>query len=422
MTNSQEKPTILIIAGGENSRFAPLNTKTHKGFLTLAGKPIVARAFEDLKKHGFENVVLVLSPKDYNGGFSKVLEENNFGLNITTVLQEKAKGMGDALLLAKNYLSEHFILASPYYNNVGHIAEQLWIKQKESGANCVYSGTQTTTPELYGMLKFDASEKEKVVGVIEKPKPGSEPSDIKIDSIYLFDSGFITELTKTEQAEYSLEDAITAYAQTQYSTWIQNTTHLQSLKYPWHLFRLLDTVFSTQKTSLSKTAEIAQTAQIDDSHGPVIIADGAVIGDFVKISGPCYIGSNCLIGDYSFVRGSSLESGSVVGANTEVVRSILFENASIHYGYLADSIIGHGTKIGAGLITANKRLDRANVRVQVKGTLIDTGTNALGIITGEGATLGIRVSTMPGLLVGAHASVHPNTTIKRNIQEKTTTK
>ena len=45
-----QKPTILIIAGGENSRFYPLNTQTHKGFSTLVGKPIVAHALENLKK------------------------------------------------------------------------------------------------------------------------------------------------------------------------------------------------------------------------------------------------------------------------------------------------------------------------------------------------------------------------------------
>lgn len=411
-----KKPTIVIIAGGKNSRFAPLNTKTHKGFLPLVGKPIIQRGFEDLVAHGFKDVVLVLSPKDYDGnGFSGFLDKLDLDLNITTILQEDAKGQGDALLSAQKHLGDYFVLASPYYSNIGSIAEKLWQKQQETGANCVYSGTKTTTPELYGILKFDESDTTKVIGIVEKPKTGTQPSDIKIDSVYLFDTPFIQELANKNQSEYSLEDAIDSYAKKNHTTWIRNTQKIQSLKYPWHLFNLFQQQMEQEKTHISAQAKISDTAIFDETHGPVIIDDNARIGDFVKLVGPCYIGKNTLVGDYSFVRGSSLEENAVVGANTEVVRCILFENSSIHFGYLADSILGHGTKIGAGLITANKRLDRKNIRVMVKKSLVDTGTNTLGIITGEKAILGIRVNTMPGITVGANAQVHPGTTVTRNV-------
>jgi bifunctional UDP-N-acetylglucosamine pyrophosphorylase/glucosamine-1-phosphate N-acetyltransferase len=421
MTN--HKPTILIIAGGKNSRFHPLNTKTHKGFLSLAGQPIVNRALNSLEKHGFKDVVFVLSPKDFNDtGFSHFLSSLDTSLNIKTVLQEKATGMGDALLLAKEYLSDSFILASPYYSNLGHIADKLYRKQQDSQINTVFSGTKTDRPELYGMLQFDPSDSEKVTGIQEKPAKGTEPSDIKVDSIYLFEQSFISELTNTKSNEYSLEEAITSFVKENNATWIKNTDSVQSLKYPWHLFNLLSDLFSDLKSHTASSATVASTAILDDTRGPIIIDEDAKVGDFAKVSGPCYIGRNCLVGDYSFVRGSSLEENSTVGANTEVVRSILFENSSIHYGYIADSILGHSSKIGAGLITANKRLDRKNVRVLVKNKIIDTGTNALGIITGENSALGIRVNTMPGILIGKAAAVHPNTTVTRNVAEGTTQK
>lgn len=417
------KPTILIIAGGNNSRFAPLNTRTHKGFLSLAGKPIIVRALEDLKKHHFNKVVIVVSDKDYDDkGFSKYLKENNLGMDIEVVLQEEAKGMGNALLTAKDHINDSFILASPYYFNLGHKAKQLWEKKQDSKADCVFLGTKTDTPELYGILDLAPNNHDKVLGVVEKPKHGDAPSLYKIDSVYLFDKKFIDKLADTKESEYSLEKAITEYAGESEITWIENKLELKSIKYPWHLFRSFNQVILDLDTNISKQATIAKTAIIDDSNGPVIIEAGARVGDFAKISGPCYIGKDCLVGDYSFVRGSSLETGAVVGAKTEVVRSILFEKASIHFGYLADSILGHGSKIGAGLITANKRTDRENIRVQVKGELIDTGTNTLGLITGEKATTGIGVNSMPGMMLGANSIVHPNVTIKRNVEPNKTLK
>jgi bifunctional UDP-N-acetylglucosamine pyrophosphorylase/glucosamine-1-phosphate N-acetyltransferase len=410
------KPTILIIAGGENSRFAPLNTVTHKGFLSLAGKPMVERAFENLVKHGFEKVVLVVSPKDFDGkGFAGYLKSHDFGLDVQLVLQEKASGMGDALLLAKEYLDEYFILASPYYADLGHISDRLTQKQSETNADCVFSGTKTETPELYGILEFDKNDKSKVVGVIEKPEKGNEPSNYKVDSVYLFNINFIEELINTQKTEYSLEDAITSYAAKTNTTWIINEGKIQSLKYPWHLFNLFNQIIAKEKTYFAQSAQIADSAIFDDTNGPVIVDENAVIGDFTKLIGPCYIGRNCFVGDYAFIRGSSLEEGVIVGAKTEVARTIMFENSSIHFGYLADSIIGHSSKIGAGLITANKRLDRKNIRVMVKKSLIDTGKNSLGIIIGENANIGIRVSTMPGISIGANAQIHPGVILNRNI-------
>jgi len=128
------------------------------------------------------------------------------------------------------------------------------------------------------------------------------------------------------------------------------------------------------------------------------------------------------VGDYSFVRGSSLEEGVVVGANTEVVRSILFENSSIHYGYIADSILGQKTTIGAGIITANKRFDRKNIRVKINGNTIESGLKSLGIITGHNTTIGIRVNSMPGILIGKDTTIYPGATINKNIDEDETLK
>lgn len=421
-----EKPTILIIAGGKNSRFAPLNNKTHKGFLSLAGKPIIARALENLVDNNFEKVILVVSARDFDGhGFSHYLQnlkavDPNSKINqlqIQVVLQKEANGMADALLSAKDYLDQSFILASPYYVNLGDIAEQLWTKKQESGADCVYSGTQTDNPSLYGILEFDPSNNQKVIGIIEKPPENQTPSNIKIDSIYLFDQGFLKELESHQTSEYVLEETINSYAKKSLSTWIEDHHKIQSLKYPWHLFNLLENVFLSSRTNISNSAKIASTAILDDKKGAIVIDENAKIGDFVKICGPCYIGKNALVGDYSFVRESSLEENAVCGANTEIVRSILFESSSIHYGYLADSIIGHGTKIGAGLISANKRLDRKNIKIMVKNTLIDTQKRALGLITGENVNIGIKTSTMPGTVIESSAIIAPNSNLKRNISE-----
>ncbi len=60
-------PTVVILAAGENSRFFPLNQTTHKGALSLLGKPLIVRTLENLEENGFEHIVIVVSKKDFEG-------------------------------------------------------------------------------------------------------------------------------------------------------------------------------------------------------------------------------------------------------------------------------------------------------------------------------------------------------------------
>src|SRR5688572_21533238 len=108
-------PTVVILAAGENSRFFPLNTTTHKGALTLLGKPLIVRTLESLEQNGFEHVVIIVSQKDYNDvGLSNFVANYQFKMKIEFVLQSEPKGMGDALLCAKQHIQGHFAVVFPY--------------------------------------------------------------------------------------------------------------------------------------------------------------------------------------------------------------------------------------------------------------------------------------------------------------------
>ncbi len=409
------KPTVLLIAGGKNSRFFPLNTATHKGFLPLMGRPLVVRALESLAKHDFTDVVLVVSPRDFasEGGIQEELARYSLPLTPKIVLQTEAKGQGDAVLCAREHLKGSCILLSPYYVSAGIIAQKLWQQQQTTNSDCVFLGTKVTDTTLYGILAFDAQDRSRVVGVVEKPQH-NPPSEYKINSAYLFSHHFIETLAQTTPDEYSLETAITTFAKEAHCSWVENTETLASLKYPWHLFDSLAELFTHTQSHTSASATVSSTAIIDTTAGPVVIDDEATIGDFVKLAGPCYIGKKAFIGDYSFVRGSSVEEGVVLGAYTELVRSIVFPKTTMHSCYIADSILGHGVKIGAGCITANKRFDRATIRTEVKDRMVDTHRKNLGTIMGAGVTTGIGVKIMPGVLVGAGQALKPGELVTRN--------
>ncbi|MCA9369121.1 MAG: hypothetical protein H6773_00255 [Pseudomonadales bacterium] len=413
--NTDHKPTVIIQAAGKNSRFFPLNTETHKGFISVLGAPIVLRTLKDLEHHGFTKVVMVVSKKDIDGkGLSGVLPEYNLNLDISWVLQPTSEGSGHALLLAKDQVDDYAVVVSPYYGNAGQLAQSLWKTRNKQESECVLMGTQVDNPSLYGMFEFATDDPNRVLGIVEKPTENA-PSNYKINSIYLLSKGFFDHLANAPIGEYSLETALTTYAREHYISWIENTEKLPSLKFAWNLFDMMQHFFKSSTTTISPEAVIAETAIIDDSSGPVIIETGARVGDYAKIVGPCFLGKKSFVGEYCFVRGGcSIETGATVGANTEVVRSIILERASVHFGYIADSILGQGVKVGAGLITANKRFDRKNVETMLKGKMIEMPNNAHGVIVGAHTHIGISTRTMPGILIGAQNKIIPGSIIYKN--------
>lgn len=404
------KPTVVLLAGGENSRFFPLNTGTHKGCRMVAGKPLLVWALEDVIRHGFTKVVLVVSPKDFDQqGISAQLSSYNLPIEIEYVLQQEPKGQAHAILLGAKNVTDQCIVASPYYLNLGELAAQLAEAATNSSADCILSGSATDQPEHYGILSVEGT---RVTGLVEKP---SQPaSNKKINSVYFFRKIFLDFLAAQPEDQYSLEASINSYAQDHSIEW-QEIPELPSLKFAWQLLDFMEILLKSQTSSIDSTANIAETAILDETTGPIVIAENVTIKDFVKIAGPAYIGKNVLIGDYSFVRGCSIEENATVGARTELVRSLVESDVSIHSSYCADSILGRGSKVSSGLNTANKRLDRAEISATLAEKKIPTRKKALGIITGEDTNLGISVNTMPGVLIGSKAILFPGVTVFKNV-------
>ena len=182
------------------------------------------------------------------------------------------------------------------------------------------------------------------------------------------------------------------------------------------MFAIQKKLIAQQKTSIHSDAKIAPTAAIDDSSGPVVIEEGATVSHAARIVGPTYLGKQSFVGDFSLVRASNLESGVSIGVHSDVTRSIFLENASFHGGgFIGDSIIDQGAKLGAGVITANKRFDRDTIKTQVKDNKMDTNKKALGVIMGANSRFGIRTSTMPGIMIGANQTVAPGDIVSKNL-------
>lgn len=405
------KIQAVILAAGESSRFYPFND-LHKSMVKVLGKPILEHTINGLKKEDITQIVLVTGKnsaiKDYFGDGKKL------GVSIDYVVQPKPLGMGNALLLAEKKLKGNFLLLNAHRIDVDKFVNSLLKKQLKDNIKAVLLVKQKENTQIHGVIKF---EQDKVLDVVEKPKKGEEPSNLCVVGIYLLPYDFLRTLKDTPSEHYQLEKAITAYTKKENVSFAETKDELITLRYPWDILGIKNYLLKNIKNYVGKNVNIAKSAEIS---GEVFIGDNVSIMEKAVIKGPAFIGNNVFIGNNAILRGGvDIEENAVVGANMEIKNSILMQDSTTHSGYIGDSVIGENCKIAAGFFTANVRLDRQFVKVFVKGEKIDTGLKFFGAIIGSNADIGIRASTMPGVIIGRNVTIGPSTVVMENIEDDT---
>lgn len=142
---------------------------------------------------------------------------------------------------------------------------------------------------------------------------------------------------------------------------------------------------------------------LDASAGPILIAAGAHVRAFTRITGPAYIGehttvvggdvSGCSIGPWCKVRGE-LSTSIVLGHSNKG-----------HEGFVGHSYLGRWVNLGASTVTSNLKNTYGHVVLWTPGGLRDTGMQFLGTLFGDHVKTGIGLRLTTGTVLGAGANV-----------------
>ena len=406
----------IILAAGRSSRFWPLNEE-HKSLIKMMGKPLIWWTLRGIKEAGIKNIIIIQSPEK---NIEKELKNFNFkNLKIEFLIQKKPLGPGNALWQARNHAQNQFFVLNGDVLNSKELLTLTIKKIKNKKEKAVLVGQKTKNPQIFGMMKL---KKDKILEIIEKPKRGQEPSDIKVVGVYLLTPEIFQFYKKVKKHLYDFESTLSEYMK-------KNEVKLallreaeekapSFLKYPWHLFSMRNYLFDKNlQNKIEKSVKISKNVIIE---GNVYVGKNTRIFENAVIKGPCYIGENCIIGNNAFVREyANLEDNVLVGAFAEVTRSIFQKGATCHSGFFGDSILGKNCEIGAGTITANIRIDRGEIKSTIKGEKISTGLSSFGCVIGEKTKVGIHNSLMPGVLVGKNSLLGPHSFVKENIKDNT---
>ncbi len=408
----------VVLAAGKSSRFWPLGVDEHKSLLKIRGNSIIEHTIENLNNSKIKDLVVVQGPER---DIEKKLGNTVSGLSVEYVVQEKPKGTGNALKQARNLIEEQFFVLNPYRENAPEFVNKMTEKSEKTGAGMVLLTSKTKKPWKYGILGLEEDRVEKIV---EKPKRGEAPSNMKAVGLYLFPPNFFEYLERTETHDHQLEHAMQLYMDEDEVRAVKTEKKTSSIKYPWDLFEVTERLFEEMEGRVSKNAEIDESAKVE---GRVWIGDNVKIFENAVIRGPCYIGDGCVIGNNSIVRDhTNLENNVVIGANSEVRGSIVQEGTKIHQTFLGDCILGRNCRVGAGTVFANRGRRIEDERpvikyyLEKKGRQRNTGTRRFGAVVGHNSEIGTQANIMPGLGIGKDSFVGPGELVKKNVESNTT--
>ena len=394
--------TFLLLAG-RSTRFWPLTEKT---LFPICGKTLLEHQVDRLKAGGCSNIVLV-------GGAHNLEEAKKIFPDLPMVEQEDLElGMRGAVLsILKQYPSDPLMIVSGN-DVIEPRAYQEMIASQGDGAILSYK-VESYFPGGYLSINGD-----KVVGIVEKPGAGNEPSDyinivahVHRDPAALLDALQNVDESRDDGYEQALSKLFTKkeYKAVAYDgMW-------QAVKYPWHLIPLCEVLLSEiTEQKIDPSADIHPSAEI---VGNVVIDEGARVMHNAVVRGPAYIGKNTIVANNALVRNASIGNDSVVGFATEVKASVFHSHVWTHMNYFGESVVGRNVSVGGGTITGNLRLDEGNVISEVKGEKVDTGLTKFGTVIGDNARVGIHVSTNPGVKIGAGSFVSSAVLVTEDIPD-----
>ncbi len=393
----------VVLVAGKGTRMEPLTSNCPKVMLQAANKPILEHILNSAIEAGIDGFVFITGYleeqiREYFGDGSR------WGVNIEYVQQKEQLGTANAIGCAKGHVDGAFLVLNGDML-IGQEDLKTLLSRTEEAAICV---KEVENPSDFGVLEI---ENNRVVRIIEKPK--NPPTNLANAGIYLFRESIFDFIDKTEASvrnEFEVTDSIQMLidsgAAVGYNSldgrWID-------IGYPWDLLRANEYLLKSLKRNCEGTVEPNATIK-----GEVLIGKGTLIRNGSYIEGPVIIGENCDIGPNCFIRPSTAIGNHVrIGNAVEIKNAIIMENTHVgHLSYAGDSIIGRGCNFGAGTKVANLRHDGKNIKVMMKGRILDSGRRKLGVIMGDDVHTGINTSINIGVIMEKGRFTYPGEIVR----------
>lgn len=337
----------VVLVGGEGTRLRPLTYTVPKQMLPVAGRTVIERVVSYLGGHGITEVVLSLGyrPDAFMAAYS---DGECAGVRLVYAVENEPLDTAGAIAYAIQQagpVDDTFVVVN------GDVLTEIDVSalvsfHKERGAEASIALTPVEDPSRFGVVPVD--ERGRVEAFIEKPPPGSAPTNMINAGIYVLEPAFVprVEAGRKVSIEREIFPALvrdrSLYALGSHALWTDMGTPENYLE--------ANLAWATREGSLVGQAShpvpfpasplgssfVHPSASVRES----VLAPSATVAQDAVVEGSVIL-EGALVMEGAVVR------GSIVGPQAEVGPKAVVEGLSV---------LGQGYRVGPGEVISGQRL------------------------------------------------------------------
>jgi len=341
-----------VLVGGEGTRLRPLTYTTPKQMLPVAEIPMIERVVAHLVEYGVTDIVLSLGyrPDSFTAAYP---EGRCAGATLSYAVEPALLDTAGAIRFAATQagVDSTFLVLNGDVLTDMNIGELIEAHRKRGGEGTI-SLTPVDDPSSFGVVACDAGGK--VRRFVEKPPPGTAPSNLINAGTYVLEPSVLARITPGRRVNIEREvfpvmvadGALFALAATGYwldvgtpQRYLQATADLLNGRRPGpptpDAVEIAPNVWRRDRPSIE-----------GDVIGPSLVGAGAAVAAGAHVEGSV-VGRGASVATGAVVTGSVLLPGAVIESSAEVRDAVIGDSAVIAEGasVTAWSVVGSRARV-----------------------------------------------------------------------------
>lgn len=331
----------MVLAAGLGTRLRPVTRSVPKPMVPVLNRPVMEHIVRLLADHGFTEVIANVHwfPEVIKGHFG---DGSSFGVELSYSFEEELLGTAGGVGFASHFFDDDFLVISGDAMTDIDLTSMRDFHRAHGGIATLATRRVLDTSEFGVVITDDAG---RIQGFQEKPDPAEALSDLANCGIYMFNREIFDHFPEPGASKLAepghpdgfadwafdvfpalLESGVDFYAHETDSYWndIGTIGELVQSNFDGLAGEVsLDLPESEPVPGVWVEGEV-EGLEGADIDGPVLIGDGARIGENAQLVGPLVLGAGCSI-----------------GAGAGVREAVLLDRASLEKGaFLAGGLLG----------------------------------------------------------------------------------
>ena len=323
----------MVLAAGLGTRLRPVTRSVPKPMVPVLNRPVMEHIVGLLATHDFTEVIANVHwyPEVIRDHFG---DGSRFGIDLSYSFEEQLLGTAGGVRFASDFFGDEFLVISGDAMTDIDLAAMREFHRSHGGIATLATRRVVDTSEFGVVITDEAA---RIQGFQEKPDPAEALSDLANCGIYMFDREIFDHFPGPGESKLAAPGHPDGFADWAYDVFprlldigIDFYAH-ETVAY-WNDIGTIEELIQSNFDGLVGEIDLNLPEQEDrpgvwiegevegldgaEIDGPVLIGDGARIGDGAQLVGPLVLGESCSIGAGAGVREAvllgraSLEKGA----------------------------------------------------------------------------------------------------------------